>query len=595
MIEQILRDGPAIAAPPALALRRVLFFTLAGLTIAGMIALFAFALSPGGFGFVDLVLVVLFALTLPWMALGLWNALIGLAVMRFAPDPAAAVTPAAGRVRGDEAIATSTAILACIRNEPPEGVAAYLAPLIEGLVARGVADHFHVYLLSDTGDPLIATAEEASFAALAHRWQKRIAITYRRRQENAGFKSGNIRDFCERHGRIHDFALVLDADSLMTADAVIRMVRIMQADPRLGILQSLVIGLPSTSAFARLFQFGMRLAMRSYTIGSAWWQGDCGPYWGHNAILRLAPFMDYCELPVLEHALIAGHVLSHDQIEAVLMRRAGYEVRVLTDEGGSFEQNPPTLLEFVRRDLRWCQGNMQYWHFLKMPGLQFVSRYQLVLAQLMFLGSPAWIGLLLIGTAAVAAAGASEAVIRADAGFALLALVLAMWFAPHWTSALDVLTRAPARRAFGGGVRFAIGFVAQALFVILLQPIMWFSHSMFLSRLLIGRTVGWSVQVRKDHVVPFADALNQFWPQTLAGAAVITALALSVPSAIPYALLMAGGLLFSAPLAVVTALPQVGHAMLRLGLARLPEETAPPPELHAAAIPAVALADKSRG
>jgi membrane glycosyltransferase len=515
--------------------------------------------------------------------------------MRLTRDPAAAVTPAPGRIRGEDEITASTAILACIRNEPPERVAAYLAPLIEGLVARGVGDRFHVYLLSDTGDPAIAAAEETSFAAFARRWQKRIAVTYRRREVNAGFKSGNIRDFCERHGRIHDFALVLDADSLMTADTVTRMVRIMQADPRLGILQSLVIGLPSTSAFARLFQFGMRLAMRSYTIGSAWWQGDCGPYWGHNAILRLAPFMEYCDLPVLEDALIAGHVLSHDQIEAVLMRRAGYEVRVLADEGGSFEQNPPTLLEFVRRDLRWCQGNMQYWHFLKMPGLQFVSRYQLVLALLMFLGSPAWIALLLIGTATIATAGASEPVIRADAGLTLLALVLAMWFAPHWTTAIDVLTRTPSRRAFGGGARFILGFAAQMLFVMLLQPVMWFSHTMFLVRLLIGRTVGWSVQVREDHKVPIAHALDQFWPQTLAGAAVVALLAFTVPSAIPYALLMAGGLLLSAPLAVVTALPQVGHAMVRIGLARLPEETAPPPELHAAAIPAIAIADKSRG
>ena len=190
-----------------------------------------------------------------------------------------------------------------------------------------------------------------------------------------------------------------------------RLVRIMQADPQLGILQSLVIGLPSTSAFARVFQFGMRLAMRSYTIGSAWWQGDCGPYWGHNAIIRLQPFMAHCELPMLTgRALVKGHVLSHDQIEAVLMRRAGYEVRVLAEEGASFEQNPPTLIEFVGRDLRWCQGNMQYWHFLLLPGLKPVSRYQLVFALLMFLGSPAWIGLLVIGTLALASAGSAGGV-----------------------------------------------------------------------------------------------------------------------------------------------------------------------------------------
>src|SRR5205085_7039246 len=188
-------------------------------------------------------------------------------------------------------------------------------------------------------------------------------------------------------------------------------------------VQSLVIGRPSTSAFARVFQFGMRLAMRSYTLGSAWWQGDCGPYWGHNAILRLAPFMAHCELPPMpENALIGGHVLSHDQIEAVLMRRAGWEVSVLCEEGASFEENPPTLLEFVRRDLRWCQGNMQYWHFVGMPALRPVSRYQLLFAILMFLGSPAWVGLLVLGTIGVAMAGSPAAFVRADAGIVLLVL-----------------------------------------------------------------------------------------------------------------------------------------------------------------------------
>ena len=210
---------------------------------------------------------------------------------------------------------------------------------------------------------------------------------------------------------------MLDADSVMTADAVIRLTRIMQADPRLGILQSLVTGLPSTSAFARIFQFGMRLGMRSYTIGSAWWQGDCGPYWGHNAIIRLAPFMAHCQLPMLPGGrLTGGHVLSHDQVEAVLMRRAGFEVRVLPEEGASFEQNPPTLIEFIRRDLRWCQGNMQYWHFLLYRGLKPISRYQLAFAILMFIGSPAWIGLLVIGTLAVALGAFAGRVHRARCG-----------------------------------------------------------------------------------------------------------------------------------------------------------------------------------
>ena len=240
---------------------------------------------------------------------------------------------------------------------------------------------------------------------LKAKWQGRLGLTYRRRTDNTGFKAGNVFDFCTRWGADYDLAVTLDADSFQTADSILRMVRIMQIEPKLGILQSLVVGMPSTSAFARIFQFGMRLGMRSYTLGSAWWQGDCGPYWGHNAVIRLAPFIAHCHIPPRPDGT---HILSHDQIEAVLMRRAGYEVRVLPEEGASWEENPPTLLEFIRRDLRWAQGNMQYWPYLVMPGLKPVSRYQIAFAMLMFLGSPAWMGLLVLGTLAVAIEGPGE-------------------------------------------------------------------------------------------------------------------------------------------------------------------------------------------
>jgi membrane glycosyltransferase len=591
MLERPTRSADVMpASAPSLAGRQALFFSLVAVTILGMVWLCAVALSVGRFGALDAALVALFAVTLPWTVISFWNATIGLIIMRFARDPVAAVTPAAGRVRGDEPITASTAILACIRNEPPARVIRWLTPMLEGLAALGVGERFHLYVLSDTGDETIAAAEAERFAALAKAWRGRLPIDYRRRERNAGFKAGNIRDFCNRWGAEHDFALMLDADSVMTADAVLRLVRIMQIEPRLGILQSLVIGMPSMSAFARLFQFGMRLSMRSYTIGSAWWQGDCGPYWGHNALVRLAPFMAHCDLPVLPgSALVSGHVLSHDQIEAVLMRRAGYEVRVLAEEGQSFEQNPPTLIEFLRRDMRWCQGNMQYWHFLVMPGLRPVSRYQLAFAMLMFLDSPAWMGLLVLGTMAVAAAGSSDAFIRPDAGFALLVTVLVMWFAPNIATAIDVLARPKLRGAFGGGVRFTLSALAQTAFVLLLLPIMWFGHTLFLIRLLLGRSIGWTAQARDDHQVPLRLAAQQLWPETLAGAGAIALLGVSVPSAIPYALFIAGGLLLAIPFAVLTAEPALGRALVGIGFCRLPEELAPPPELAALALPAIEI------
>jgi membrane glycosyltransferase len=591
MLERSIPTEIEIETPPAaLAWRRAFYSVLVAASIAGLIWLAVVALSPNGFGAVDLLLVILFTITLPWYVIGFWNATIGLLIMRFARDPVAAVTPVVGRVRGDEPITASTAILLCIRNEPPERVVRHLAPTLEGLAAHADAGRFHVYVLSDTSEPAVAAAEEACFAALAAAWRGRIAITYRRRALNSGFKAGNIRDFCDRWGKDHEFAVMLDADSVMTADAVLRLVRLMQADPQLGILQSLVIAMPSTSAFARIFQFGMRLGMRSYTIGSAWWQADCGPYWGHNAAVRLKPFMAHCQLPVLGEG---SHVMSHDQIEAVLMRRGGYAVRVLAEEGASFEQNPPTLVEFIRRDLRWCQGNMQYWHFLALPGLRPVSRYQLAFAILMFLGSPAWIGMLLIGSVAVALAPTWSDFIRGDAGLAIFVAVLVMWFAPKIATVIDVLSRPDLRRIFGGGLRFTAGVITEVIFFLLLAPIMWASHTLFLASLLLGRTIGWGAQARDDHEVPWSLAARQFWPQTLIGLCPVALLAVTVPWAIPYALFIAGGPLVSIPLAVVTASPAAGRALMRLGLGRLPEETAPPAELRALALPALEMSAPS--
>ncbi len=576
------------------AVRRALFFALVAATTVTVLGLAVVALSPGGLGAVDLLLLGLYAVALPWLVIGFSISAIGLCVMRLARDPIAAIFPAAARIRGDEPIRSSTAILVCIRNEAPQRVIRNLAPLLSGLAAAGVGDRFRLYVLSDTADAALAASEEAQMRAFATAWRDRVAVVYRRRAANTGFKAGNIRDFCRQWGGDHELALTLDADSFMTADAVLRMVRIMQADPKLGIVQSLVVGLPSTSAFARLFQFGMRLGMRSYTIGSAWWQADCGPYWGHNAVLRLAPFIAHCDLPDLPAGgVLGGQILSHDQIEAVLMRRAGFEVRVLPLEHQSWEENPATLLEFIRRDLRWCQGNMQYWHLLGLPGIRPVSRYQLAFAILMFLGSPAWIGLLVAGTLAAAAAPTPAAFIRPDAGTALLVATLTMWLSPKLATFIDVLARPKERRTFGGTPRFLLSAAAETVFSLLLAPIMWFGHTLFLARMPFTRVVGWSSQMRDDHAVPVRLACRALWPHTAVGVGSIVVLALAHPAAIPYALPLAAGLALSIPLAVLTAWPAVGAAFVRAGLGRLPEETATPAALQTLALPAIAAARAS--
>ncbi|MGA2045107.1 MAG: glucans biosynthesis glucosyltransferase MdoH [Roseiarcus sp.] len=568
--------APALApvnATASLTRRRASFAALAGATAAGLLWLALVAIPPRSAA--ALLFIALFAATLPWSVVGFWNAAIGFLLMTGARDPVAAVNPKAARIRGDEAVTSATAILVCVRNETPDQVTRNLTPLLDGLVAADVAHLFRVYLLSDTSDPEIVATEQACFAAFIAKWRDTVAILHRRRALNTGFKAGNIGDFCDRWGADHEFAVTLDADSFMPAETILRLVRIMQANPTLGILQTLVVGLPSVSAFARLFQFGMRLGMRSHTLGSAWWQGDCGPYWGHNAILRLEPFAAHCRLPVLAGGgPLGGHVLSHDQVEAALMRRAGYEVRVLPVEGISWEENPPTLIEYIRRDLRWCQGNMQYWRLLGLPGLKPVSRFQLLFAILMYLGSPAWMAMVAIGAVAFADAAAQA---RPGAGSALFAIVLLMIFAPKLASSLDVLMRRSARRSYGGAAQFILNVAGETLFSFLLSPVMALTHTLFLFRLFVLRRGGaWNRPMRESHAVPWRLAWASLWPHSLAGVAVIGLAAGAAAGDIGYALLAAGGLALAAPFAVATASPAVGDVLARFGVGRIPEETEPP-------------------
>ena len=548
----------------ALRRRRIGFAALALASAAALLALMAATLFPAGFDMTGGVMLCLFAFTLPWTTVGFWNAVIGFSLMSFARDPAGRVAPHLRSITGEEPIASSTALLVCIRNEDTRRVSSNLEWMIEGLLATDEARWFHLYILSDSNQPAIAAEEEKIAAALVDRFGAALTVTYRRRDASSGFKAGNIRDFCERWGPLHRFAIVLDADSVMTPDAMLRLVRIMQAQPHIGILQTLVTGLPSGSAFARIFQFGMRLGMRSYTLGAASWQGDCGPYWGHNAILRLAPFTEHCRLPALPGTPpLGGHVLSHDQLEAVLMRRAGYEVRVLPDEEGSWEENPPSLTEFIRRDLRWCQGNMQYFHFLATPGLLPVSRCQLGLAIAMYLSAPAWLAFMLLGVL-------REAPFRMDLGVTIFVVTLAMALAPKLATLADVLARSRLRRAYGGTLRIVTSVVLEFLVSMLIAPVSAVAVTLFILGLPFGRRVSWNAQQRDAEALSFRSAVRRLWPQTMLGCILAAWLWQVAPGAVWYWLPLVLGLAGSIPLAVMTAHPLAGRALAAAGLCRVP-------------------------
>jgi len=557
--------------------RRLCFAGLVGTTILAMIALMAATLSRGGISAIEGLLLFCFAVTLPWTVIGFWNAVIGLAILRLSNNPMEHVCPPLAGVREDDPIVASTAMLVCIRNEDTGTVFRNVSLMIEGLVRANVQDRFHVYILSDTDQAGVADAEEAAFSDLERRFGDLVGVHYRRRLDNPGYKAGNIRDFCNRWGREHDFALTLDADSYMATDAILRLVRLMQSDDRLGIAQSLVTGLPTSSAFARIFQFGMRHGMRSYTLGSAWWQGDCGPYWGHNALIRLQPFIDHCELPTLPgNPPLGGCILSHDQVEAVMMRRAGYSVRVVAEDEGSWEENPTSLPEFIRRDLRWCQGNMQYFPLLGLPGLHLVSRIQLLLAILMFLSAPAWIAFVVTVSTLYAFSDNPANMFWPGPGSAIFAIIMTMVFAPKFASLFDTMLRPALRRAYGGGVRMLISAVIELVLSMLIAPIMAVLQTLFLAGLPFGRKIGWPSQQRTSHTVPFGVAVKRLWVPTLFGAAALLFVFNGFNMATLFALPVFLGPLIAIPIAMITAWQPLGDLLVRFGLVPVPEEHTQP-------------------
>jgi len=538
-------------------------------------------LKVGGWTVVDTALLIAFAVGSPWTVLGFWNSVIGLWLLHGVRDPLAKVAPYARS--GDLAtpIMVRTAVLMTLRNEDPGRAILRLKAVKESIDATGFGSRFGYFILSDTNDPAVAAAEEHAVAE----WQRVLTdpqqVVYRRRAENTGFKAGNLRDFCERWGRDYELMLPLDADSLMSGETVVRMVRIMQAHPQLGILQSLVVGMPSSSAFARIFQFGMRHGMRSYTMGQAWWTGDCGPFWGHNAVVRIRPFAERCHLPILPgKPPLGGHVLSHDQVEATLMRRAGYEVRVLPIECGSWEENPPTLLEFIRRDVRWCQGNMQYLKLLDMPGLNPMSRFQLVWAILMFLGIPAWtLMIALLPVLAYEAQGIADYPTRL--AVSLYVVFFAMYLSPKIAGLLDVmLTRGGVGR-YGGGLRFTVSALIELVFSFLLGAVSTIRTTIFMIGLLFGKSVTWGGQARDAHGISWRAAIANLWPQTAFGILLCSVLAGISPTVLVWSLPLTAGYLLAVPFAAMTAHPELGRLLKAWGLCGIPEDFAPQPEIEA--------------
>ncbi|MDR9395484.1 MAG: glucans biosynthesis glucosyltransferase MdoH [Roseovarius sp.] len=556
----------------AVGVRRALVLGLNVVTVCALFAAMLTLFGAGGITWAEGVMLLAFALTLPWTSIGVWNSILGFLLdRRYGSRAAVQVTPALDRIRGDERITARVAVVMPLRNEDPDASIARLRRLEREVAHSPWAERFSFHLLSDTDDQDIAQREEAQ----VEQWRAehpQAAIHYRRRTENTGYKSGNIADFLHSADGESDFFLPLDADSEMGADTVFRLVRVMQASPEIGMLQSLVTGLPSRSFFTRAFQFGMRHGMRSYTLGSAWWQADCGPNWGHNVLIRTEAFRAHCMLPVLPgRGPLSGPILSHDQVEAVLMRRAGYEVRVLAEESDSHEENPPSLVDFIRRELRWMNGNLQYVRLLGLRGLKPVSRIQLVLAILMYVSAPAWMVFILTG-AGLAAGLTAPAAVSMGAGLALFALLITLSLFPKLMGLAQVLGDRRRSAAYGGPVRVVLGGTAEIVVSMLIAPIVALALTRFALGLCFGQRIGWSAQQRSRDRLHWDEAARVLWPQTLTGLALCVWLGLTAPWALVFGAPVIVAMLGAIPIAVITTLPGLSRWSMACGLFDIPED-----------------------
>lgn len=552
--------------------RRRLVLALNIVTVGVLLAGMAKLLSYGGWIWIEGLMLVAYAITLPWLSIGLWNSIIGLWLdRRFGKQAATYVTPALARARDADPITTRIAIIMPLRNEDPAPSLRHFQQLQIALDRTPWGGHFDYHVLSDTDKPEIALEEEAGIAHWRH-ISPDTPLSYRRRTDNAGYKAGNIAEFLDRHGSDYDFFLPLDADSVMGPDAVLRMVRVMQASPEIGILQSLVTGLPSRTFFTRAFQFGMRHGMRSYTLGSAWWLGDCGPNWGHNVLIRTAPFHAHCMLPKLRGTgPLSGYILSHDMLEAALMRRAGYEVRVIAAESDSYEENPPSLADFIRRELRWCNGNMQYLRLLNMKDLQPVSRLQLYLAIQMYAAAPAWIVFIALGALTAIVPTQFEA-IPIVAGIAFFTLLMTLSLMPKLMGLAQVLSDGDRAARYGGRGRVIVGGLTEILFSMVTAPIVAFGLTMFMIGLCFGKRVGWDAQQRSRTRLHWGEATRVLWPQMLAGFVLFAWLSIHAPWSLPFAAPMLIALTAAIPIAVISTLPGLSKLSMSLGLFDIPED-----------------------
>ncbi len=477
----------------------------------------------------------------------------------------------------------TTAILVPVYNESPIDVVAGVMAMRQTLIELNSSTRFEFFILSDTTDPSIWNEEERLWAKSIESNNETFPIFYRRRAENIGRKSGNLEDFCVRWGSQYEYMIVLDADSLMTAETMQTMVARMESKPKLGMLQVPPVPINRTSLFARLQQFAASVYGPTFTEGLEAWAGAESNYWGHNAIIRVAPFMQHCGLPILPgKAPLGGEILSHDFVEAALMLRANWGVELASDLGGSYEECPTNLLDFAIRDQRWCQGNLQHGRLVMSEGFHPTSRFHMAMGVLSYVASPLWFAFMILSIWVLALKTIrSEAAVAGswmtDHGVAFVfGMTMAMLLIPKWWGWIETISDRNRRQKQGGALRLMAGVVFESLMSCLMAPAMMVFHTRFVMNTLRGRRISWNTQNRDDSQLTWSTAWKNFGLLTVVGFFVSLAILCAGNSNLWWFLPISLGWATTLPLAVITSQVSIGRKLSSWRLLLIPEETAVP-------------------
>ena len=573
--------------------RRLIFATLTLATIVVGGTAMTSALAANGFSTLEWIQLGLFVVLFAWIAPSFWTSLFGFTVILRGGDPFA-ITRTLEPWEAGRRLPVHTAIVVPVFNEDPERVMAGVAAAMSSLEDRGVLADFDFYILSDTNDPDLWVEEELAFARLRDLTRHPDRLFYRKRRENIDRKVGNIADFCARWGDRYRYMIVFDADSVMSGGTLVHMVRLMERNPGVGLIQVPPTPVNRETLFGRIQQFAAGAYGNMFATGLNWWQAGEGNYWGHNAIIRIRPFVEHCRLPVLSgKEPLGGAILSHDFVEAALMRRAGWTVWLASELDGSYEETPPTLIDHAARDRRWCQGNLQHMRLIGTRGLNAISRLHLLMGIMSYLASPLRILLLLFSPLEAARAAILGPVYFDPEGslfpvwqistttrtLTLYLVTLGMLLAPKLLAVVAQAASGKLSR-FGGAGRLTASVLLEALFSMLLAPIMAVLQTRFVMSILAGRKITWAAQQRKDATTTLSDAVRRHGGSTALGIVWGAVAYRYMPEFFWWLTPVLAGLVLSIPLSILSSRPDIGRAARALGLFLIPEEIDPPQVLE---------------